>query len=103
MEMVGNLTENAMKWARTQIVVSGRRLDNGDVCCRSATMGPGFRRKRSSRSDTRREAGPERPGNGLGLGIVRDLCELYGGELILGRSDMGGLCATLQFPASRAS
>ena len=40
------------------------------------------------------------PGTGLGLGIVGDLCELYGGSLGLGRSELGGLRADLALPAA---
>ena len=39
-------------------------------------------------------------GAGLGLAIVRDLAELYRGSLELRRSDLGGLCATLELPAA---
>ena len=38
------------------------------------------------------------PGSGLGLAIARDLAEIYGGRVDLGRSAWGGLAATLQLP-----
>ncbi len=104
MEMIGNLTENAMKWAQTRIVVSGRRLDIGDVLLSVGDDGPGLSPEEIVAVQTRGvRLDQSVQGSGLGLGIVRDLCELYGGELILGRSEMGGLSATLQFPASRAA
>lgn len=37
-------------------------------------------------------------GSGLGLAIVRDLAQLYGGDVELGRSDLGGLKVTIQLP-----
>jgi signal transduction histidine kinase len=40
------------------------------------------------------------PGQGLGLSIVADLARLYGGDLTLGDSDLGGLRATLRLPAT---
>ena len=40
------------------------------------------------------------PGSGLGLSIVRDLAEVYGGTLSLENSPMGGLRARLQLTAS---
>ena len=40
------------------------------------------------------------PGDGLGLGIVRDVAELYGGSVSLADSTLGGLSATLDLPAA---
>jgi signal transduction histidine kinase len=42
------------------------------------------------------------PGSGLGLSIVGDLAEAYGGTLALGRSDLGGLSAEVRLPLARA-
>ena len=41
------------------------------------------------------------PGSGLGLDIVKELVDIYGGDLTLTRSDLGGLRATLRLPAAR--
>jgi signal transduction histidine kinase len=38
-------------------------------------------------------------GHGQGLGIVKDIADLYGGTLKLGRSQLGGLRAELDLPA----
>jgi signal transduction histidine kinase len=38
------------------------------------------------------------PGSGLGLAIVADLAALYGGQLTLAQSELGGLAATLTLP-----
>jgi len=38
------------------------------------------------------------PGFGLGLAIVRDLAELYGGTIVLDRSVNGGVAARLELP-----
>ncbi|MGD9712103.1 MAG: sensor histidine kinase [Thermomicrobiales bacterium] len=40
----------------------------------------------------------QKPGSGLGLAIVRDLAKLYGGDVRLGKSDLGGLAAQLELP-----
>lgn len=97
-EMVGNLMENACKWARATVVVTvlakpGLTLlieDDGlgltEEQCAEAT-GRGIRLDQSA------------PGHGLGLAIVRDLSHLYGGTLSLERSGLGGVAARLCFPA----
>ena len=41
-----------------------------------------------------------KPGDGQGLGIVKDIAELYGGEVRLGRSLLGGLRVDLILPAA---
>jgi signal transduction histidine kinase len=41
-----------------------------------------------------------KPGHGQGLGIVKDIVDLYGGTLKLGKSPMGGLQAKLDLPAA---
>jgi signal transduction histidine kinase len=99
-EMVGNLADNAGKWSRSQVVVRaslvGPRLavtvdDDGpglDETERDLATG------RGERLDT------TMPGHGLGLSIVAQLAALYGGRLTLSRSDLGGLRAALDLPAS---
>jgi two-component system osmolarity sensor histidine kinase EnvZ len=42
---------------------------------------------------------PNRAGVGLGLAIARDIARGHGGDLILGRSDLGGLKAVVSLPA----
>jgi two-component system sensor histidine kinase PhoQ len=90
LEILGNLMDNACKWAERQVRVlaesSGDRLK---VVIEDD--GPGFPTaaegltERGARGDTRV------PGQGIGLAVVRDLvCELYAGELDLGRSALGG-------------
>jgi signal transduction histidine kinase len=40
-------------------------------------------------------------GSGLGLDIVKELVDVYGGSLQLKRSVLGGLLAELRLPAAR--
>lgn len=102
MEMIGNLAENALKWAHTTIRVSGRRLDSGGLTISIEDDGPGLSHEEIMAVQTRGvRLDQSVQGTGLGLGIVRDLCELYGGELVLGRGELGGLCAKIQLPANR--
>jgi two-component system sensor histidine kinase PhoQ len=87
-EMLGNLLDNAAKWARSRIVVRVWR-EAGRLCIRIEDDGPGF-------SDTEsvlrlHVRGDERvPGHGVGLAVVSDLVASHQGELKLTRGSMGG-------------
>lgn len=97
-EMLGNLLENACKWAKGRIVVEA--FEERDVVVMTVNDdGPGlaplYREKVLQRGVRADEAAQ---GSGLGLAIVRDLAELYGGRITLGASGMGGLQARLELP-----
>jgi len=99
-EMLGNLVDNACKWARSRVEVRSSIVD-GSVVTTVDDDGPGLDPslwesvlKRGVRAD---EAAP---GSGLGLAIVADLAELYGGTISLGPSPRGGLRATLVLPVA---
>jgi signal transduction histidine kinase len=115
-EMIGNLADNACKWARDVALIravggEGRlkicveddgpglseaelalALDRGErLNAKSASAVPGH------------SAVPRHfavPGHGLGLSIVSCLAGLHGGGLSLGRSRLGGLSAELELPAA---
>ncbi|HLO77471.1 MAG TPA: sensor histidine kinase [Magnetospirillum sp.] len=95
-ELIGNLMENACKWARANVRVSATP---GSVLTLSVDDdGPGLsetQRAEATQRGTRLDESA--PGHGLGLAIVRDLAGLYGGRLELDSSDMGGLSARLIF------
>ena len=106
-EMLGNLLDNACKWAKSRVTLSilppeGGRT-GGDLFVEITVDddGPGL-------DPSMREAVLQRgvradqaaPGSGLGLAIVRELAELYGGSITLGASPSGGLRATLRLPAA---
>jgi signal transduction histidine kinase len=99
-EMLGNLLDNACKWARSAVSVQSFR-ENDCIVIFVDDDGPGIVPEmrdvvlqRGVRAD---EAAP---GSGLGLSIVRDLAEIYGGTISLENSPKGGLRARLQLPAS---
>lgn len=99
-EMLGNLLDNACKWAggRVDVAVSSR----GRVL--TVTIdddGPGLPAERRAEAMGRgRRLDEAAPGSGLGLAIVADIARLYGGELRLDESPMGGLRAELTLPAA---
>ena len=99
-EMLGNLLDNACKWAKTRIVIEAA-LQGAMVAITVDDDGPGLAAplrtvvlQRGVRAD---EAAP---GSGLGLAIVRDLAELYGGSISLSDSPSGGLRARLTLPCA---
>jgi len=101
-EMVGNLLDNACKWAERHVQLSARVLDAADGRKLIVTVGddgPGISEhdfetalKRGMRLDE------QVPGTGFGLSIVDDLAGAYNGTLTLGRSALGGLEAVLVLP-----
>uniref|UniRef100_UPI001E457785 ATP-binding protein n=1 Tax=Neoroseomonas rubea TaxID=2748666 RepID=UPI001E457785 len=97
-EMLGNLMENACKWARRRVEVSVA-VAAGGVVVGVSDDGPGLtedERRAALMRGTRFDEAT--PGTGLGLGIVADLAALYGGALDLQPSAAGGLAATLRLP-----
>jgi len=103
-EMVGNLLDNACKWAEGRVSVTARPAPGGEA--RRARLviaddGPGLseeeRRKVLARGARLDET---KPGSGLGLSIVEELARIYGGALTLERSEMGGLAAILDLPVA---
>jgi signal transduction histidine kinase len=102
-EMLGELLENACKWAKSRIAVdasaSGAMVvvtidDDGSGLApelRAAVLERGVRADEAA------------PGSGLGLAIVRDLAEIYGGSVSLETSPLGGVRAGISLPASVAN
>jgi signal transduction histidine kinase len=101
-EMIGNLLDNACKWARSQVIVTS--ADAADrIVIAVEDDGPGIVEEMREQVLQRGVRADEAaPGSGLGLAIVRDLAELYGGGITLGRSSMGGLQAELRLPRQAA-
>jgi signal transduction histidine kinase len=97
-EMLGNLLDNACKWARSRVAIDSSAQDHVvvitvdddgaglDASMREAVLQRGVRADQAA------------PGSGLGLAIVRDLAEVYGGSIALVESPLGGLRAQLTLP-----
>lgn len=99
-EMMGNLMENACKWADHQILVS---IAGGDMMVlRVEDDGPGLPEGQREAVFQRGVRMDERtPGSGLGLAIVRDLAHAYGGSVHADTSRLGGLAMVLTLPGGR--
>jgi len=106
-EMLGNLLDNACKWAASRVVIASAILppEGGShepaVTITVDDDGPGL-------PETMREAVLQRgvrvdeaaPGSGLGLAIVGDLAAVYGGTIGLDAGPLGGLRARLRLPSA---
>jgi signal transduction histidine kinase len=98
-EMLGNLLDNACKWARSKIEIQSAQ-ENGAVVVTVDDDGPGLAPSmRDAVLQRGVRADEAAPGSGLGLAIVRDLAELYRGTISLEDSPLGGLRARLRLPA----
>ncbi len=106
-EVLGNVLDNACKWARQQVQVSAA-LQRGQGAGPSGRVrilidddGPGID---ANRRDTVMARGARLdesvPGSGLGLAIVNELVGLYGGQVCLQASPLGGLRVAVDMPAA---
>jgi signal transduction histidine kinase len=97
-EMLGNLLDNACKWARSRVVIESAVV-NGTVRIMVDDDGPGLAVELRERVLERGVRADEKAaGSGLGLAIVRDLAEMYQGSIELSESSLGGLRAALTLP-----
>jgi signal transduction histidine kinase len=99
-EMLGNLIDNACKWARERVDCRVS-LDRSRLVIRIDDDGPGLpAAEREAVFGRGVRADEQTPGSGLGLAIVRDLARLYGGDVALDASPAGGLRVALTLPAA---
>ena len=98
-ELVGNLMDNACKWAASRVTVHIEATADGSVDVRVEDDGPGLEPEVRARVLERGVRLDEQaPGTGFGLAIVSDLARAYGGTIELGESSAGGLSARLVLP-----
>ena len=103
--MLGNLLDNASKWARSKVILAASPLpDSGNGAghwleIRVDDDGPGLTPEQMADPVIRgRRLDETKPGSGLGHSIVADLAHSYSGKLELARSEHGGLSARLILP-----
>src|SRR5579883_1879359 len=104
-DLIGNLLDNAGKWAHERIDIHAARDSDSSgrpyFITRIDDDGPGLDPQARAEALRRgKRLDESRPGSGLGLSIIVDLAHLYGGALQLEDSPLGGLRATLRLPAS---
>jgi signal transduction histidine kinase len=105
--MMGNLVDNACKWASSRVSIEVVREPTERAGYRQAVrivvdddgrgLSPSEREQVAKRGQRLDET---KPGSGLGLSIVVELAALYGGSLTLGTAPLGGLRAELVLPTA---
>ena len=99
MELLGNLLDNAAKWARSRVRITARQEGN-QVRIRIEDDGPGIPAEareailaRGMRLDE------QRPGQGIGLAVAAEIAAEAGGGLDIGAADTGGARIEVRLPA----
>lgn len=101
MELLGNLVDNAFKWCRQRIQLSAAYHDH-QVVIQIIDDGPGIQPDQIARILERGvRADQSTPGHGIGLAIVRDIVQVYGGELAIENHPDGGACITLRLKKAK--
>tara|TARA_R110002020_G_scaffold114982_3_gene264448 strand:- start:45467 stop:46783 length:1317 start_codon:yes stop_codon:yes gene_type:complete len=98
LELMGNLLDNACKWANKQVQLECD-LDGKELLLSVSDDGPGVPeedRERILRRGQRLDQTVN--GQGLGLAIVGDLVEVYRGQVVLSQSALGGLQVSVVLP-----
>lgn len=103
-ELVGNIVENAAKWAASAVSLDVVRLEEGlrrpMLEIRVEDDGPGVPEdEREALFDRGTRLDEQVPGTGLGLAIVRDIADMYGGNVELATAGLGGLAVIILLPA----
>ena len=100
-EMLGNLLDNACKWALRRVEIDAG-IEQHRLVILVDDDGKGIaveQRQAMLRRGVR--ADQQVPGSGLGLAIVDDLAGMYGGQVVLADSPLGGLRAILTLPVAQ--
>ena len=98
-EMLGNLVDNAARHARTLVRISSQ-VDPDAISLLVEDDGQGLAEADLALALTRGGRLDQYGGTGLGLAIVQDVAAAYGGQVSLGRSELGGLSVRVTLPLS---
>ena len=103
LELVGNLADNAAKWATSKVILSAYQSPE-TLTLQIEDDGPGIPGGAESEILIRgRRLGESSDGSGLGLAIVARIVETYGGEIRIDRSKLSGLRVTVRLPGLKAA
>jgi len=105
-EMLGNLVDNACKWAAASVSITAQQLPGDGRTGRQRMVltveddGPGLTAEQRQKIGKRgMRLDESKPGTGLGLSIVSDIATSYAGKFSLDASPLGGLLVRLELPA----
>ncbi len=102
LEMLGNLLDNACKWADAQVRLTVEKGADAYRLCVDDD-GPGIAEdQRDSVLERGTRLDEQVAGHGLGLGIARDIAAACGGSLTLESSALGGLRVMVELPRRKA-
>jgi len=97
-EIVGNLLDNALRWATSEVSIR-LQTDGQRLSLRVSDDGPGMSAQECQAAVQRgKRLDEQRSGSGLGLAIVTDLVALYQGQMHLQRAQAGGLEVVIELP-----
>ena len=97
-EVAGTLLDKARKWATARVTLTAESTDRQTIVT-IQDDGPGVPAEELDQIVERgRRLDEATPGTGLGLAIARDILELYGGQMQIGPSPLGGLSVALTVP-----
>ncbi len=99
MEVLGNLIENAYKWSQQHVRISAEPVTTAGVEICIEDDGPGIPADVRDRVLQRgQRADPTTAGHGIGLAMVHEIVLLYGGNLKIDTSPLGGAAIHLRLP-----
>lgn len=97
-ELVGNLMDNALRWAHSAVQLNVK-VNKQQLTLTISDNGPGMSEEECQQAVQRgRRLDEQRSGSGLGLAIVTDLVALYNGQMHLTRASTGGLEVVVELP-----
>ncbi len=105
-EMLGNLLDNACKWAKSEVRLEVKVVQPGAPSTKRLLIsvnddGAGLTPEQRAQGIKRgRRLDETKPGSGLGHSIVEDIAHSYRGQFKLEQAEIGGLSACLDLPAA---
>lgn len=99
LELAGNLVDNACKWCRTTVRIGMDTTDNDGIRFIVEDDGPGIPEDSAHKLLQRgMRLDESAPGQGIGLAVVREIAESYGGAVSISRSALGGASIAIVLP-----
>jgi len=104
LELAGNLLDNACKWCRQRVSITVVPAERAPAIASGLVLtieddGPGIPEEAADALMQRgMRLDESTPGHGIGLAVVKDIARSYGGQLTIGRSDLGGASVVVTIP-----